>query len=274
MVLVPTPTIVLLHGQPGSSASFWPLRRELLLQLPAGVRVLAPDRPGYGANPLPATGYQGNVRWLQDWLAHVQAGPTALVGHSWAGGVAALAAARQPSSVAALVLLASIGPECLFKHDRVLAAPVLGELSAYGALRLGRPLVRWSARSALIDALAEADLPHGRSSSAAMRQRPIWRSFLTEQRALIKELADLNAALPSITAPTAVINGDQDSVIPSGTPIALLDSIRHADGHRIEGAGHDLPVRRPAEVARLIAGLVTAQPGFGRRSASTAARPA
>lgn len=54
MVFVPTPTIVLPHGQPGSSATLWPLRRELLPRLPDGVRVLAPDRPGYGADPLPA----------------------------------------------------------------------------------------------------------------------------------------------------------------------------------------------------------------------------
>ena len=126
MVLVPLPTIVLLHGQPDSSASFWPLRRELLRRLPDGVRVLAPDRPGYGANPLPATGYPGNVRWLQGWLEHVQAGPTVLVGYSWAGGVAILTAARRPPWLAWLVLLASVGPDCLVPVDRVLVAPVLG----------------------------------------------------------------------------------------------------------------------------------------------------
>jgi len=260
--LVPTPTIVLLHGQPDSSASFWPLRRELLRRLPAGVRVLAPDRPGYGANPLPATGYPGNVRWLQDWLAQIEAGPTVLVGHSWAGGVAALAAARRPTSVAGLVLLASVGPGCLLRRDRVLAAPVLGSLLAYSALRLGSPVLRRRPGAMILNALAASDLPYGRSSSAAMLRRPVWRSFLLEQRALIRELPDLDAALSLITAPTTVISGDRDPVIPAATPIELLASIPHASGHQLSGR-HDLQLRQPSEVADLIAGLATAQPGFG-----------
>jgi pimeloyl-ACP methyl ester carboxylesterase len=249
---VPTPTIVLLHGQPDSSASFWPLRRELLLRLPAGVRVLAPDRPGYGANPLPAAGFPGNVRWLADWLEHVEADPAVLVGHSWAGGVAILTAARRPPWLAGLVLLGSVGPNCLVRIDPVLAAPVLGELIAFTTLQLGSPVVRWRARSAILGALAEPDRPYGSSSGAAMRHRPVWRSFLLEQRALIAELPLVNAALPLITAPTTVISGNRDSMIPAETPPGLVAAIRHSTGHRIEG-GHDLQLRRPAEVAEVIA---------------------
>jgi pimeloyl-ACP methyl ester carboxylesterase len=250
---VPVPTIVLLHGQPDSSASFWPLRRELLLRLPSGVRVLAPDRPGYGANPLPAAGYPGNVRWLQDWLEHVQAGPVVLVGHSWAGGVAILTAARRPPWLAGMVLLGSVGPDCLVRVDPALAAPVLGELIAFTTLQLGRPLVRWRTRSAILGTLAEADRPYGSCSGAAMRHRPVWRSFLHEQRALLAELPQLDAALPLITAPTLVVSGDRDSMIPPDTPAGLVAAIRNSTGQQLAG-GHDLQLRRPAEVAELIAG--------------------
>ena len=272
MVLVPTPTIVLLHGQPDSSASFWPLRRELLRRLPSGVRVLAPDRPGYGANPLPATGYAGNVRWLQDWLEHVQAGPTVLVGHSWAGGVAILTAAGRPPWLAGLVLLASVGPDCLVPIDRVLAAPVLGELIAFATLHLGRPLVRWRARSAILGTLAEADRPYGNSSGAAMRHRPVWRSFLLEQRALIGELPRVTAALPLITAPTTVISGSRDSMIPPDTATGLLAAIGHSTGHQVEG-GHDLQLRQPAEVAELIAGWAVQRFGQALDPAGHASAP-
>ncbi len=262
MMAVPIPTIVLLHGQPDSSASFWSLRRELGRRLPAGVRVLAPDRPGYGANLLPPTGYAGNLRWLQGWLERVEAGPTVLVGHSWAGGVTALAAAQRPSWLAGLVLLASVGPGCLTPVDPLLAAPVLGNVLAYATLQLGRPIVRWQAESLIIGTLAEQDRPYGRASGLAMRHRPIWRSFLIEQRALLRELPDIAAALSRITTPTVVITGSRDPLIPARTPIALLAAVSHAMACQLDG-GHDLQLRQPAEVAEVIGDFVATLAGFG-----------
>ena len=86
------------------------------------------------------------------------------------------------------MLLASIGPSCLLPIDRVLAAPVLGEAIAFATLRLGRPWVARRARSLIIGGLAAVDHPFALASGLAMRTRPVWRSFLIEQRALIREL--------------------------------------------------------------------------------------
>jgi pimeloyl-ACP methyl ester carboxylesterase len=261
MDAVPSPTIVLLHGQPDSSASFWALRRALAERLP-GVRVLVPDRPGYGANPAPATDYAGNVRWLRHWLADQPAGPIVLVGHSWAGGVALLTAADAPGGLAGLVLLASIGPSCLLPIDRVLAAPVLGELIAYATLRLGQPWVARRARSLIIGGLAAVDHPFALASGLAMRARPVWRSFLVEQRALLRELPAIVDTLGRISAPTQVISGKADQLIPGRTAQALQAGIAQAAGHRIEG-GHDLQLRQPVQVAELIADF--ARPLLGAR---------
>lgn len=251
---MPSPTIVLLHGQPDSSASFWALRRALAERLP-DVRVLAPDRPGYGANPAPATDYAGNVAWLRRWLADQPAGPTVLIGHSWAGGVALLAAADAGSSpLAGLVLLASIGPSCLLPIDRVLAAPVLGEAIAYATLRLGRPWVARRARSLIIGGLAAVDHPYALASGLAMRARPVWRSFLTEQRALLRDLPAITDSLGRIELPTLLINGRSDQLIPGRTAQALRAGIRHATGEQIAG-GHDLQLRQPTAVADLVAGF-------------------
>lgn len=257
-----TPTIVLLHGQPDSSASFWRLRRELATRLPSGVRVLAPDRPGYGANPLPARDYAGNADWLRGWLDKVQAGPTVLLGHSWAGGVAALAAAAEPADgrLAGLVLLASVGPYCLLKIDPGLGAPLLGEAIAYGTLRLGRSIISRRATSVIIDNQPEPDRPFARASGLAMRARPVWRSFLTEQRALLRELPEIEAALGEIAIPTQIISGLKDPVIPARTPQALRARIRQASSHQIAG-GHDLQLRQPEQVAELVATF--AQPLLG-----------
>jgi pimeloyl-ACP methyl ester carboxylesterase len=248
---MPSPTIVLLHGQPDTSASFLGLRAALLDRLPA-VRVLAPDRPGYGANPRPAHDFEGNVDWLLDWLRRADAGPIVLLGHSWAGGLAAMAATEAPERIVGLVLLASIGPSCLLGIDRVLAAPAIGGLIAWTTLQLGKPVISRRARRLIAERQDAADLPYARASGLAMRRRPMWRSFLVEQRALIRELPRIERALPAIRQPTAIISGDRDPMIPAATPIELQRRIGGATSHRIVG-GHDLQLRQPETVAELVA---------------------
>jgi len=248
---MPSPTIVLLHGQPDSSASFLGLRTALLDRLPA-VRVLVPDRPGYGANPRPARDFAGNMDWLLDLLRRADAGPTVLLGHSWAGGLAALAATEAPERIAGLVLLASVGPSCLLGVDRVLAAPGIGGLIAWGTLQLGKPVLNRRARRLIAARQQPADLPYARASGLAMDRRPMWRSFLVEQRALIRELPRIERALPAIRQPTAIISGHRDPLIPDATPIELQRRIADATSHRVVG-GHDLQLRQPETVAELVA---------------------
>lgn len=245
------PTIVLLHGQPDSSASFWPLRRELRKHLRPGVRIVAPDRPGYGANPLPATSFAGNVDWLRQWLHRIDAGPIILLGHSWGGGVAILASAGAPAPIVGLILLASIGPDCLVPMDSMLGAPILGESLAYSTLQLARPLLLYTQRRWAPIKFHQADAEYAMSSRMATRHRAVWRSFLTEQRALLRELPTINAALPSVTLPTQVIAATQDRVIPDRTPAALLSTLPQASRADIEG-GHDLHLAQVVDVAGLV----------------------
>lgn len=242
---------MLLHGQPDSSASFLGLRAELRQRLPE-VRVLVPDRPGYGANPLPARDFAGNVGWLLDWLAGADAGPTVLLGHSWAGGLVTLAAVQAPERVAGLVLLASIGPASLLGLDWVLAAPMIGGLIAWSTLQLGKPVVGRRAGRVIVGRQQAADRPYARVSGLAMRRRPVWRSFLIEQRALIRDLPGIERSLPAIRQPTAIISGHRDQLIPAATPAELQRRIAGAVSHRIAG-GHDLQLRQPGAVAALVA---------------------
>lgn len=249
-----SPAIVLLHGQPDSSASFLGLRAALQHRMP-GTRVLVPDRPGYGANRLAARDFGGNVDWLRGWLEHNVEGPAVVLGHSWAGGVAILAASRHPDLVSRLVLLSSIGPSCLQWIDPVLGAPVLGEVIAYGGLQLGKPFISRRAGSLIINRQPADDRPYARASGMAMRSRPVWRSFLVEQRALLTKLPDIEAALPTVARPTLVIRGEQDRLIPAETPAALAERIPRAQAVALSGA-HDLQLRQPKQVADAVAAFV------------------
>jgi len=125
---------VLLHGQPGS-AEDW---QQVAERLPATLRAITADRPGYGSSPLPAAGLAGGVRAVLDELDAPGILRAVLVGHSYGGGVALAVASHAPHRVEAVVLLASVGPGCLNYLDKLLAAPVAGPLCALIAWQLTR----------------------------------------------------------------------------------------------------------------------------------------
>jgi pimeloyl-ACP methyl ester carboxylesterase len=243
------PTVVILHGQPGSSVDSVRLRRAL----PSSVRVLAPDRPGYGASPFPPSGFFGNARAVVSLLDDAGIASATLVGHSWGGGVALAVAERFPERVDALVLAASVGPDCLNWVDRVLAMPYLGEVLVAPAFVLGGQLARRRLRRVVgVDALDDDARRAADASILGAQRRPTWRSFLVEQRALYSELPSINASLRDVCAPTAVVTGTKDHFVPAATARMLADAIPDAQLVEIDGIGHLLPVRAPAALARVV----------------------
>ena len=133
--------LVLLHGQPGSAADW----QQVAGRLPAALQAVAVDRPGYGANPRPPAGFAANARAVLDDMDSRGIERAVLVGHSYGGGVALMAASMAPHRVEAVVLLAGVGPGCVNGWDRLLAAPGAGPLCALVAWRL----TPWLARARL-----------------------------------------------------------------------------------------------------------------------------
>jgi pimeloyl-ACP methyl ester carboxylesterase len=58
-------------------------------------------------------------------------------------------------------------------------------------------------------------------------------------------------------APVVAAVGEKDRLCPSSNAQALVKAVGSGDAVVLPGAGHMLPLERPAEVARLVAGLVT-----------------
>ncbi|MCW2541725.1 MAG: alpha/beta hydrolase [Frankiales bacterium] len=242
----------------------------LRARLDSVVQVICPDRPGYGANPSPAGDFDANVQWLTSVLARGSGGPVVLVGHSWAGGIAILAS--HLPNVVGITLISSVGPDCLLPIESLLAWPGFGEVAALASLRAGQPLVHRRAANIIRGRLADEDLPYAWTSGSAMLHRPVWRSFLTEQRALVHDLPAISAALPGVPVPTLIISGRQDSLIPRHTYEQLASGLGTGGADRdvrwveIDG-GHDLPLRQPVSVAELTTSLAA-------RVLSSAASPA
>jgi pimeloyl-ACP methyl ester carboxylesterase len=250
--------LVLLHGQPGS-ADDW---LQVTARLPGPLRPLALDRPGYGASPRPACGLAANARAVLGELDSRGIQRAVLVGHSYGGGVALATAILAPHRVEAVILLASIGPGCLNGWDRLLAAPVAGALCALVAWRL----TPWIARARLSRIARRHGAPlkpgehvnwqiwgHSRHDHG-----PLWRSFLTEQRALLRELDELVPAVPSVRSPVLLLADPHDTMVPVATAGRLARALPDARLQLVEGAGHHLPRRVPGAVAEAIVAFLAA----------------
>lgn len=221
--------LLLLHGQPGSAADW----RRVQARLPAPLQAVAVDRPGYGSSPRAAAGFAGNARAVVDVLDARSISQAVLVGHSYGGGVALSAASLAPDRVEALVLLASVGPGCLNGADRLMGARGTGPLCAM----IAAALTPW--------------IPRG-------DHHPLWRTFLTEQRALVQEVDQLTSLLPRIQVPVLLLTDPRDIVVPVATARRLEQALPEARLQLIRGSGHGLPRRAPGRVANAIAGFLAA----------------
>jgi pimeloyl-ACP methyl ester carboxylesterase len=268
--------LVLLHGQPGSPADW----QQLAGRLPAALRAVAVDRPGYGTSPLPPAGFAANARAVLDELDSRGIQRAVLVGHSYGGGVALMMASLAPHRVEAVVLLASVGPGCVNGWDRLLAARGSGPLCALVAWRLtpwlARARLAWTARRHGRPLAPEAHVNWQVWAHASRESSRLWRTFLTEQRALVRELDELAAAVPSVQAPVLLLADPEDSLVPLDTARQLAQVLPDARLQLVGGAGHHLPRRAPDAVAdAIVAFLSVRDPGHpgsgpassGRRSA-------
>jgi pimeloyl-ACP methyl ester carboxylesterase len=78
---------------------------------------------------------------------------------------------------------------------------------------------------------------------------------MIEQGALFDELDAIVARVADIRAPTIVLTGDRDRLVPTATASALADGIPGARLRVLPGAGHPLPVFAPEEVVGAVADL-------------------
>lgn len=243
--------VVLLHGQPGTAGD-WERVTPLIADR---YTVVIPDRPGYGATGGPATGFAGNADATAELLDRLGIPRAVVVGHSWAGGAALAMACAHPGRVAGLVLASSVGPgEHLGWDDRLLGAPILGDALAAATIG-GLGLLLGRSR---VQDLADRHL-HGRAHEAVVALTRLTRggslvsrSFVAEQRALLSELESLGPGLSGVKAPTVVVHGLADRLVPPAVAESLAASIPGAELRLVAGVGHLLPHHRPDEVARAV----------------------
>jgi pimeloyl-ACP methyl ester carboxylesterase len=249
--------LLVLHGQPGLGSDW----QQVVGQLPRELHVAALDRPGYGANRQGAGGFDFNARAVLAEMDARSIERAVLVGHSYGGGVALSAAALAPHRVEALILLASVGPGCLTGWDRLLAAPVAGEVCALAAWSL----TPWLARARLTGIARRRGRPIASDEhvnwdiwgNSRHDHGPLWRSFLTEQRALVDELDDLTSSLAGIHRPVLLLADPRDTLVPVKTAHELAALLPAARLQLLGDIGHHLPRRGATQIAAAITAFLT-----------------
>jgi pimeloyl-ACP methyl ester carboxylesterase len=239
------PAVLLLHGQPGTGGDW----AGVVQRLRDRFRVLAPDRPGYGTNALPAGGFDHNARAMVALLDEAGVDRAVVAGHSWGAGVALAMAQRHPQRVSALAMVCPVTPgDRLGRLDRALAGRRAGPLLARaGFLGAGVALARPALRRRI------EPLVPGSDTSRWPEVARAWRSFWVEQRALIDDLPTL---LEPVSVPVTVVVGLRDHVTDpeAGRRFAIDVGARLVE---VPDAGHLLPMQRPEAVAAAVEAAAT-----------------
>jgi pimeloyl-ACP methyl ester carboxylesterase len=198
-------------------------------------------------------GLEGNALAARAALDQAGMAQAVVVGHSLGGAVAAWLAAAEPDRVAGLVLVApAANSESITAFDRLLASPVLGDVLSAGLLGAAGGAAAAGPVRRVIGSRLGIDPRYLRSSAALLRRRGAWRSFVAEQRALIRDLPALERRLADIVAPTTVVVGTADHVVPITSARAVAHRIGGARLVELAGAHHLLAQQRPAELAEII----------------------
>ena len=243
------PAIVLLHGA-GNSMLSWD--EELCERLAAGRRfVIRYDRRDAGRSVTYEVGapqYSGRdlvadaVGLLDSFgLASAQ-----FVGMSAGAAIAQLVALDYPDRVASLTL-ASSTPGIPGEETQDLPG-VSAELRAVFATE--PPAPAWTDRAAVIDYRVEAERPYAARSrpfdDAAMRElagRVFDRSKNIEAQLtnpyLVETGGPWRQRLGQVAAPTLVVHGTEDPLLPYGHAVALADAIPGAELLALEHTGHE-----------------------------------
>jgi pimeloyl-ACP methyl ester carboxylesterase len=199
----------------------------------------APDVPGFGGTPSPLV---PTLDVYADWLIAIAGSdPWVAVGHSMGGKIALAAAARRPSRLTALILLAASPPtpEPISDSDRA------AMLNAFGNRRLVRKQLAGTGSRLPPEMLKVAIDDELRVAEAA------WRWWLnTGSR------DDISGATAGIGVPVLVVAGDSDDAMDPSVAPEITHSLCRAELNIIVDAGHLLPLERPQALADLIAAFV------------------
>ncbi len=221
--------VVLVHGLSGSTRSW----TQNVPALAERYRVYLVDLPGFGAMRRPRRRFvlSEAASWLLDWMVAADLKQAHLVGHSMGGYVCLRLAASNPEVVRQLVLVNPAG----LPTDRSLLGHLVPLLAAARHLPL-------------------RFLPTLAYDAFSMGPTTLWRAA----RDLLGE--DVREDLRSIVAPTLLIWGQNDSLIPPALGDLLREEIPDSRLLILGKAGHAPMFERPQEFNAALLAFLAGEP--------------
>lgn len=237
--------VVLVHA--------FPLDQEMFAELHAdhtGYRLLTPDVFGFGGSRLSTEwSIEHYADTLADWLEDVCPGEQVLFGGVSLGGYVALAMARRhPHRLKGLLLI----------DTRAEADSEEARLSRGKSIEL----VRTSGTAALVEAMLpkvlgattwekRADVVE-RTRRLMFKQKP---EAVIAALAALRDRPDSQAVLPTISVPTLVVVGAEDTLTPPSVAQSMVAAIPGAELAIISEAGHLPNLETPEAFQELLQGF-------------------
>jgi pimeloyl-ACP methyl ester carboxylesterase len=251
------PAVLFLHGMFVDHRTW----HAVMDALSDGLRLVAPDLPGFGESEKPAASrFSYELDAFADAVAGLYAGlglgRAAVVGHALGGAVALTLAARHPELVSRLVLVDALCYEQQFDfRSRTALLPLVGSFVLKQLW--GRTIFRAFFRSRLLG--PGATLPNGRiddyygtfnTPAARGSALAAWRATVDTRAVVAKTLR--------IQSPTLVVWGRHDRLYPAGYGQRLAHEIRDA-GFELLDAGHSPQEECPSTLAATMGPFLRAE---------------
>lgn len=226
--------IVILHGWGADSTRFGRIKELLQAE---GRQVWVPDLPGFGTQLPPSQPWNldNYADWVLKGISQRAWGEYVLMGHSFGGRIAIKITTREPFKVKVLILASAAG----IKRPRTLFKWAIYYLTEAGKLFFSLPGIRsWYdyARWMLYRVLGEYDY---------YRTKGTMRETMVN---VIEE--DLRGELTKISAPTLLLWGETDRLVPLEDGKLMETEIPHARLKVFLGQGHLFLYYQPEKVVK------------------------
>ncbi|WCB93770.1 2-hydroxy-6-oxo-6-(2'-aminophenyl)hexa-2,4-dienoic acid hydrolase [Baekduia alba] len=246
-------TIVFIHGLSGS----WP---NWLENLPffaaAGYRCIAMDLPGFGASPMPAETFTISrcAAWVDELLRVLGVTRAIVIGNSMGGFIGLELAIAFSTTVERLVLVSAAGLTVESQRGLFRAVKPLSRALGMGTAWLASQSDELARRPRSRKAMMKIVTAHGDRLPAALVAEQLRGSGKPGFVDAFDALTDypIRERLPEIAAPTLVVWGEDDPLVPVRDAWMFGELIPDARVVVYEDTGHVAMFERPAAFNALV----------------------